>query len=106
MSREQQTCNLVIEGSGVAPYALSLRSFVQQFLDADALVKLGHPRGKIQGKSDAVKQLKEQCADLMAVAKLSYLVQREGWATERQWGTVLSLGEQQRMGMARLFFQR
>jgi ABC-type uncharacterized transport system fused permease/ATPase subunit len=53
-----------------------------------------------------IRQLKDQCTDLMGVVKLSYLVEREGWMAEKKWSTVLSLGEQQRMGMARLFFQR
>jgi ABC-type multidrug transport system ATPase subunit len=36
-----------------------------------------------------------------------YLVEREGgWAACKEWGEVLSLGEQQRLGMARLFFHR
>jgi ABC-type uncharacterized transport system fused permease/ATPase subunit len=36
-----------------------------------------------------------------------YLIEREGgWDTRKEWGEVLSLGEQQRLGMARLFFQR
>jgi ATP-binding cassette subfamily D (ALD) long-chain fatty acid import protein len=36
-----------------------------------------------------------------------YLVEREGgWGTVKEWGEVLSLGEQQRLGMARLFFHR
>lgn len=73
---------------------------------ADALVKLGHTRGKISGKGDALAGLHARCADLMAVVKLSYLVDREGWAASKQWATVLSLGEQQRLGMARLFFQK
>lgn len=74
---------------------------------ADALERLGHPRGKIIGKSDVVAKLAALCEDLMSVVKLAYLVAREGgWKTEKAWGTVLSLGEQQRMGMARLFFHR
>ena len=41
--------------------------------------------------------------------RLSYLVEREGgWGCSAvaEWGEVLSLGEQQRLGMARLFFHR
>ena len=75
-------------------------------MHADALAKLGHTRGKIAGKGDALAKLHARCAALMAVVKLSYLAEREGWAAVKQWGTVLSLGEQQRMGMARLFFQK
>ena len=36
-----------------------------------------------------------------------YLIEREGgWDARKEWGEVLSLGEQQRLGMARLFFHR
>ncbi|CAL8461843.1 g1374 [Coccomyxa elongata] len=43
---------------------------------------------------------------LMVVVRLQYLIEREGgWGATAEWGEVLSLGEQQRMGMARLFFQ-
>ena len=45
--------------------------------------------------------------DLMTVVRLRYLIEREGgWDAEKSWGEVLSLGEQQRMGMARMFFHR
>ena len=45
---------------------------------------------------------------LMAVVRLGYLVDREGgWGdAAAEWGDVLSLGEQQRLGCARLFFHR
>jgi ABC-type uncharacterized transport system fused permease/ATPase subunit len=43
----------------------------------------------------------------MEVVKLAYLVKREGgWKIAKHWASVLSLGEQQRIGMARLFFHR
>ncbi|XP_051143944.1 ABC transporter D family member 1-like [Andrographis paniculata] len=39
--------------------------------------------------------------------KLLYLLEREGkWDTSRNWEDILSLGEQQRLGMARLFFHK
>jgi ABC-type uncharacterized transport system fused permease/ATPase subunit len=44
---------------------------------------------------------------LMEAVRLQYLVAREGgWGSTQEWGEVLSLGEQQRLGMARLFFHR
>jgi hypothetical protein len=52
-------------------------------------------------------RLEDRCMGLMHDVKLAYLVPREGgWRTVKHWSTVLSLGEQQRMGMARLFFHR
>lgn len=42
---------------------------------------------------------------LLADVQLSYLLERRGgWAAEENWEDVLSLGEQQRLGMARLLF--
>ncbi|KAK9078104.1 hypothetical protein SSX86_002161 [Deinandra increscens subsp. villosa] len=39
--------------------------------------------------------------------KLSYLYEREGsWDASQNWEDILSLGEQQRLGMARLFFHK
>ena len=50
------------------------------------------------------------CLQLVGIA---FLVEREkeegsesGWDTVKKWEDTLSLGEQQRMGMARLFFHR
>lgn len=52
-----------------------------------------------------IKDLDKVLDKLMGVVRLKYLIQREGsWDTERSWGDVLSLGEQQRIGMARMFF--
>ena len=42
--------------------------------------------------------------ELMRAVKLEYLVERWGWDAATEWGERLSLGEQQRLGMARLFF--
>ncbi len=55
----------------------------------------------------ALDGLDAKLDDLMSVVRLRYLIEREGgWDTEKSWGEVLSLGEQQRMGMARMFFHR
>ena len=54
-----------------------------------------------------VPELVERMDEIMAAVKLQYLVKREGgWNATRRWEDVLSLGEQQRLGMARLFFHR
>ena len=43
----------------------------------------------------------------MEVVRLRYLLEREGGlGAAAEWGEVLSLGEQQRLGMARLFYHR
>ncbi len=55
----------------------------------------------------SLDELDEKLNSLMVVVRLRYLIEREGgWDTEKPWGEVLSLGEQQRMGMARMFFHR
>lgn len=43
-------------------------------------------------------------AQLMEQVELSYLVKREGWDKDQDWGETLSMGEQQRIAMARLFY--
>jgi ABC-type uncharacterized transport system fused permease/ATPase subunit len=55
----------------------------------------------------SLEALDAKLDDLMRVVRLRYLIEREGgWDTEKSWGEVLSLGEQQRMGMARMFFHK
>uniref|UniRef100_A0A7S4G1Q1 ABC transporter domain-containing protein n=1 Tax=Eutreptiella gymnastica TaxID=73025 RepID=A0A7S4G1Q1_9EUGL len=48
----------------------------------------------------------EHLQGLMELVGLGYLPSREGWATHHKWEDMLSLGEQQRIGLARLFFHR
>lgn len=58
-------------------------------------------------QAEALGRLDTQLDGLAAAVKLSYLVQREGgWDATTSWGDVLSLGEQQRLSMARLFFHK
>lgn len=56
---------------------------------------------------DPPAALDEALNELMSKVKLDYLVDREGGLDAvKEWGDVLSLGEQQRVGMARLFFHK
>lgn len=49
----------------------------------------------------------EELMEILAAANLAYLPNREGgWFTRKEWRDVLSGGEKQRMGMARVFYQR
>lgn len=49
------------------------------------------------------EQMEQALAALKQVG-IAYLAEREGWDKELKWEDVLSLGEQQRLGFARLFF--
>lgn len=58
-------------------------------------------------EAQALERLDADLDDLMTVVKLENLIEREGgWNAVASWGDTMSLGEQQRIGMARLFFHR
>ncbi|KAK1277761.1 ABC transporter D family member 1 [Acorus gramineus] len=60
-----------------------------------------------QGKeSDAAHLLDTHLRSILENVRLTYLLEREegGWDSNPNWEDILSLGEQQRLGMARLFF--
>ncbi|GFP84827.1 ABC transporter d family member 1 [Phtheirospermum japonicum] len=55
----------------------------------------------------ATNVLDEHLKTILENVKLLYLLEREGgWDTSQNWEDILSLGEQQRLGMARLFFHK
>ncbi|CAL9054400.1 unnamed protein product [Musa banksii] len=54
--------------------------------------------------SDATLLLDAHLKTILEGVRLVYLLEREGWDATANWEDVLSLGEQQRLGMARLFF--
>ena len=58
------------------------------------------------GRFGSMAELDAALDELMRAVRLSYLVERWGWGAQTEWGERLSLGEQQRIGMARLFFRR
>ncbi|XP_074591674.1 ABC transporter D family member 1-like [Curcuma longa] len=55
-------------------------------------------------KSEATRLLDVHLKTILDNVRLVYLLEREGWDATANWEDVLSLGEQQRLGMARLFF--
>ncbi|CAL4971967.1 unnamed protein product [Urochloa decumbens] len=55
-------------------------------------------------KSTAPKVLDDHLKTILENVRLVYLLEREGWDATPNWEDILSLGEQQRLGMARLFF--
>ncbi|XP_077239794.1 ABC transporter D family member 1-like [Tasmannia lanceolata] len=56
--------------------------------------------------SDAAHLLDTHLRNILENVRLIYLLEREaeGWDASPNWEDILSLGEQQRLGMARLFF--
>ncbi|TFK39278.1 ABC transporter transmembrane region 2-domain-containing protein [Crucibulum laeve] len=49
----------------------------------------------------------EELHEILELVFLAYLPEREGgWATRKEWRDVLSGGEKQRMGLARVFYHR
>ncbi|XXG65186.1 hypothetical protein AAC387_Pa05g2954 [Persea americana] len=61
---------------------------------------------KLGEGSDASKLLDSHLRTILENVRLIYLLEREeaGWDANLNWEDILSLGEQQRLGMARLFF--
>ncbi|CAN1224686.1 ABC transporter D family member 1 [Linum perenne] len=62
--------------------------------------------GKAYEHADSIKVLDSRLRIILENVRLNYLVEREqgGWDSKQNWEDMLSLGEQQRLGMARLFF--
>ncbi|XP_042485644.1 ABC transporter D family member 1 [Macadamia integrifolia] len=61
--------------------------------------------GQGEKTEDAGYLLDTRLRSILENVRLIYLLEREGgWDTSANWEDVLSLGEQQRLGMARLFF--
>ncbi|XP_073155742.1 ABC transporter D family member 1 isoform X2 [Henckelia pumila] len=76
-------------------------SFEEAEKRARGLVEEGHR------SVDARNALDAQLRTILENVKLLYLLEREGgWDTNQNWEDILSLGEQQRLGMARLFFHK
>lgn len=50
-------------------------------------------------RSDAPRLLDDHLRNILENVRLVYLLEREGWDSTPNWEDVLSLGEQQRLGM-------
>lgn len=62
-----------------------------------------YPLATEQGKTVSEERLRE----VLRMVQLEFLVEREGgFDTPKNWDDILSLGEQQRLSMARLFFHK
>ncbi|XP_010531380.1 PREDICTED: ABC transporter D family member 1 [Tarenaya hassleriana] len=61
-----------------------------------------------QSSADAGSFLDAHLKSILENVRLIYLLERDeaGWDADLNWEDMLSLGEQQRLGMARLFFHR
>ncbi|WFD34787.1 ATP-binding cassette long-chain fatty acid transporter pxa1 [Malassezia cuniculi] len=77
------------------PY-LSTESLREQII-----YPFSYPEHIASGRTD------EDLMEILRHVHLAYLPEREGgWTTRKEWKDVLSGGEKQRMGMARLFYHR
>jgi len=70
---------------------------------ADCMADFADSDADADGLSD---RLDQHLREILDRVRLVYLVERWGWDAEVNWMDVLSLGEQQRLGMARAFFHR
>ncbi|KAJ7956832.1 ABC transporter D family member 1 [Quillaja saponaria] len=63
---------------------------------------------KGKGSEDTTNILDTRLKAILENVRLNYLLEREedGWNANLNWEDILSLGEQQRLGMARLFFHK
>ena len=90
-------------------YPLSTRAAASKYLPSKGRGEAAaSPSSEAAAAAAALAALDAELDSLARGVRLSYLVEREGgWgAATAEWGEVLSLGEQQRLGMARLFFHR
>ncbi|XP_038701935.1 ABC transporter D family member 1-like isoform X2 [Tripterygium wilfordii] len=64
--------------------------------------------GKGQQYADSTNLLDAHLKTVLVNVRLNYLLERgeDGWDANLNWEDMLSLGEQQRLGMARLFFHK
>ncbi|CAI9295462.1 unnamed protein product [Lactuca saligna] len=66
-----------------------------------------YQQGQIDGGVADANILDMHLKRILENVKLLYLFEREGrWDASQNWEDILSLGEQQRLGMARLFFHK
>ncbi|XP_042038702.1 ABC transporter D family member 1-like isoform X1 [Salvia splendens] len=73
----------------------------------EAEKRLLHLAEEGQESTGATNVLDKHLRSILENVKLLYLLEREGgWDTSQNWEDILSLGEQQRLGMARLFFHK
>ncbi|XP_061344262.1 ABC transporter D family member 1-like isoform X2 [Gastrolobium bilobum] len=74
----------------------------------EAEVKALNMYGKGEKNADTKKLLDTRLRLILEKVRLNYLLEREksNWDANLNWEDILSLGEQQRLGMARLFFHQ
>ena len=66
----------------------------------------GIPRGQVAYPDAELALSNDELVKLLASVGLSHLGRHEGMATAVNWDDQLSLGEQQRLAMARLFYHK
>ncbi|XP_027334741.1 ABC transporter D family member 1-like isoform X1 [Abrus precatorius] len=74
----------------------------------EAEFRISKMYGKGEKHPDTGKMLDTHLQVILENVRLNYLLERDesGWDANLNWEDILSLGEQQRLGMARLFFHK
>lgn len=91
-------CSLFIE---LAPYLYHNLVLLHLCFLHNLVIKLSG-----ENPSDAAKALDEHLRSILESVKLVYLLEREGgWDANLNWEDILSLGEQQRLGMVSLILE-
>lgn len=72
----------------------------------EAELRISNLYGKGKNSAEVTGNLDRHLINILESVRLIYLLERDekGWDANLKWEDVLSLGEQQRLGMARLFF--
>ena len=90
-------------GHGLKASNRAVTGWALAFVEPSALTECAGACAASQGDVIPEKELRR----LLSEVDLEYLVEREGGLDAVvDWGAQLSLGEQQRLGMARLFYHR
>jgi ATP-binding cassette, subfamily D (ALD), peroxisomal long-chain fatty acid import protein len=85
-------------------------SLLEQIIYPDSYVDVidGRKRANLSQTTHQIEEtLYAELQEILLAVHLEYLPEREGgWTTRKEWRDVLSGGEKQRMGLARVFWRK